>query len=173
MNFQGSEHDQGLTHAILAQAADAIIFADTEGVIRIWNAAAARIFGFTAEDAVGKRLDLIIPDHLRQAHWTGFRRAMQSGTTRLGGRPTLTRGLHKSGRRLYVEMSFAVVRAPSGLAAGSVAVARDATERHEKERRRQSETGSSGSHVDKDDPRSTKARRKRSGVFPVSSGSAT
>ncbi len=68
---------------------------------------------------------------------------MQSGITRLGGRPTLTRGLHKSGRRLYVEMSFAVVRATSGLVAGSVAVARDATERHEEERvrRQQSKTG--------------------------------
>jgi PAS domain S-box-containing protein len=141
------EHDKGLAQAILAQAADAVIFADTGGVIRIWNAAAVRIFGFTAEEAVGKSLDLIIPDHLRQAHWKGFRRAMQSGTTRLGGRPILTRGLHRSGRRLYVEMSFAVVRAPSGLVAGSVAVARDATERHEKERtrRQQSETGPSES----------------------------
>jgi PAS domain S-box-containing protein len=88
-----------------------------------------------------------IPDHLRQAHWTGFRRAMQSGATRLGGRPTLTRGLHKSGRRLYVEMSFAVVRAPSGLVVGAVAVARDATARYEEERarRKQSETGPSES----------------------------
>ena len=152
MNFPGREHDQELAQAILAQAADAVIFADAEGVIRIWNAAAARIFGFTAEEALGKSLDLIIPDHLRQAHWTGFRLAMQTGTTRLGGRPTLTRGLHKSGRRLYVEMSFAVVRAPSGLVAGSVAVARDATERHERERRRQSETGSSGLHVDEGAP---------------------
>jgi hypothetical protein len=39
VNFPGREHDQGLAQAILAQAADAIIFADTEGVIRIWNAA--------------------------------------------------------------------------------------------------------------------------------------
>jgi PAS domain-containing protein len=43
VNFPGREHDQGLAQAILAQAADAIIFADTEGVIRIWNAAAARL----------------------------------------------------------------------------------------------------------------------------------
>ena len=90
---------------ILDQAADAVIFADTEGVIRVWNAAATRVFGFTAEEALGHGLDLIIPAHLRQAHWTGFNRAMQSGATRLAGRPTMTRGLHKSGRPLYVEMS--------------------------------------------------------------------
>jgi PAS domain S-box-containing protein len=70
---------------------------------------------------------------------------MQSGTTRLDGRPTLTRGLHKSGRRLYVEMSFAVVRAPSGPVAGSVAIARDVTQRQEEERQRQWGTGSSES----------------------------
>jgi PAS domain S-box-containing protein len=145
VTFSGREGDQGLAQAILAQAADAVIFADPEGVIRIWNAAAARIFGFTAEETVGNSLDLIIPDRLRPAHWTAFRRAMQSGTARLEARPTLTRGLHKSGRRLYVEMSFAVVRAPSGLVAGSVAIARDVTQRQEEERQRQWGTGSSGS----------------------------
>ena len=145
MNSPAREYDQALAQAILAQAADAVIFADPEGVIRIWNAAAARTFGFAAEEALGESLDLIIPDHLRSAHWTGFHRAMQSGTTRLKGHPTLTRGLHKSGRRLYVEMSFAVVRASSGLVAGSVAIARDVTERHEEERQRQWGTGSGSS----------------------------
>jgi len=129
-----TEENQALAVAILDQAADAVIFSDVEGLIRVWNAAAARIFGFAAEEAMGRSLDLIIPEHLRQAHWSGFHRAMQSGATRLGGRPTMTRGLHPSGRRLYVEMSFAVVRAPSGAIAGSVAVARDATARYEEER---------------------------------------
>lgn len=131
--------------AILDQAADAIIFADTQGVIRLWNAGAARVFGFRAEEALGKSLDLIIPQHLRQAHWTGFHRALQSRATRLAGRPTMTRGLHQSGGRLYVEMSFAVVRASSGSVIGAVAVARDATARYEQERaqRRQSGEGAS------------------------------
>ena len=62
-------------------------------VIRVWNGAAARAFGFAAEEAIGRSLDLIIPEHLRQAHWSGFRRAMQSGATRLGERPTMTRRL--------------------------------------------------------------------------------
>lgn len=131
-----TEQNRALALAVLDQAADAVIFADVEGVIRIWNAAAARIFGFAAEEAIGRSLDLIVPEHLRQAHWNGFHRAMQSGATRLGGRPTMTRGLHGSGRRLYVEMSFAVVRTPLGTVAGSVSIARDATARYEDEKAR-------------------------------------
>ena len=131
-----TEQNEALIFAIIDQAADAVIFADVEGVIRVWNGAAARIFGFAAKEAIGRSLDLIIPEHLRRAHWSGFHRAMQSGETRLGGRPTMTRGLHQSGRRLYVEMSFAVVRASSGAIAGSVAVARDETARYEEGRAR-------------------------------------
>ena len=125
-----------LAHAILEDAADAIIYSDAKGVIRVWNAAASRLFGFSADEALGRSLDLIIPERLREAHWRGFDQAMQSGATRLGGQPTLTRGLHSDGRRLYVEMSFAVVRLPSGEVAGSVAVARDATARYEEQRAR-------------------------------------
>ena len=118
--------------AILEQCADAIIFVDTAGIVRLWNQAAAYVFGFSAEQAVGASIDLIIPEKLRAAHWTGFRRAMETGTTRLNGRPTMTRATHVSGARLYVEMTFAVVRESGGTVLGSVAVARDATERYEK-----------------------------------------
>jgi PAS domain S-box-containing protein len=60
--------------------------------------------------------------------------SLENGKTRLGGRPTLTRGLHKTGQKLYVEMSFALVKDASGAPLGSVAVARDATERVEREK---------------------------------------
>ena len=53
---------------------------------------------------------------------------MNNAALKLAGRPTLTRGQHKSGRKLYVEMTFALVMA-DGAAQGSVAVARDVTER--------------------------------------------
>lgn len=119
---------------ILEQAAEAVIYADRQGVIERWNAAATAMFGFSAAEAIGHRLDLMIPEHLRKAHWRGFDAAMANGKTRLGGRPTLTRGLHKSGQKLYVEMSFALVLDDAGLALGSVAVARDVTERVEREK---------------------------------------
>jgi len=113
--------------AILEQAGDAIIFADRDGVVRTWNAAAARVFGFTAEETLGKAMDMIIPEKLRVAHWRGYRHAMETGELRLAGKPTLTRGVHKSGARLYVEMTFAVVCDRDGRAVGSVAIARDVT----------------------------------------------
>lgn len=119
---------------ILEQAAEAVIYANRQGVIERWNAAAVAMFGFSAAEAIGQNLDLMIPEHLRNAHWRGFEAAMVNGKTRLGGRPTLTRGLHKSGQKLYVEMSFALVVDAAGSALGSVAVARDVTERVEREK---------------------------------------
>lgn len=119
--------DDGTAAAVVESMADALIYADADGVIRLWNAAAAQVFGFTAEEAIGRNLDMIVPERLREAHWTGFDRAMQTGATRLGGRATRTRATHKSGRRLYVDMSFAVVRSAAGATLGAVAVAREAT----------------------------------------------
>ena len=119
---------------ILEQTAEAVIFANKEGVIERWNAAAVTMFGFTASEALGQSLDLVIPDRLRKAHWRGFDAAMGNGKTRLRGRPTLTRGVHKTGQKLYVEMSFALVMDTNGSPLGSVAIARDATERVEREK---------------------------------------
>ena len=129
------DDDTNLAERILDQAADAVIFADRSGTIRRWNGAAAALFGFPAEEALGQSLDLIIPEYLRPAHWRGFDAAMKNAALKLKGRPTLTRGQDKSGRKLYVEMTFALVAA-NGEALGSVAVARDVMERVERERAR-------------------------------------
>jgi PAS domain S-box-containing protein len=124
-----------MAEQILEEVADALICADRNGAIIRWNRACTALFGFSAEEALGQNLDLIIPEHLRAAHWRGFDAAMTRGALKLEGRPTLTRALHKSGRRLYVEMTFAIVKESSGnRVACSVAMARDVTERVEKER---------------------------------------
>lgn len=116
---------------LVAGTPDAVIYADREGTIRVWNDGAAALFGFSAAEALGQNLDLIIPERLRAAHWAGFDRAMETGTTKGGREVRVTRGLHKDGRRLYVEMSFGVaLDARSGKAIGSVAMARDGTERY-------------------------------------------
>jgi len=126
-----------LTHLdemIVEQMAEAVVYSDRNGIIERWNGGAVATFGFTASEALGQNLDLMIPEHLRAAHWRGFEAAMASGSMRLKGRPTLTRGLHKSGAKLYVEMSFSLVCDDAGKAIGSVAVARDVTERVEREK---------------------------------------
>lgn len=114
---------------ILEQAADALIYSNREGVIERWNRAATSMFGYELAEAYGQSVDLIIPESLRAAHWRGFEAAMQSGSTRLDGRPTLTRAVHKSGEKRYVEMSFSLVIDGHGKTIGSVAMARDVTER--------------------------------------------
>ncbi len=120
---------------VLDQVADALICANQTGSIIRWNRACTALFGYSAEEALGQSLDLIIPQHLRAAHWNGFDEAVKKGTLKLQGRPTLTRALHKSGRRLYVEMTFAIVKAAAGSEVlGAVAVARDVTDRVERER---------------------------------------
>jgi PAS domain S-box-containing protein len=129
------EDRSSLAESILEQMADAVIYADDTGTIRRWNHAAAALFGYSAAEALGQKLDLIIPEHLRAAHWRGFEAAMTNGVMKLQGRPTLTRATHQTGRRLYVELTFALVQGHAGGAArGAVAVARDVTERTEQQR---------------------------------------
>src|SRR5215813_4926478 len=98
------EDQSKLAEQILEQVADAVIATDRSGAIISWNHASTMLFGYSAEETLGQSVELIIPEHLRAAHWKGFDAAIANGATKLEGRPTLTRALHKSGRRLYVEM---------------------------------------------------------------------
>ena len=134
-NDELAEDRSSLPESILEHIADAVIYADRSGTIRRWNHAAAALFGYSATEALGRNLDLIIPEHLRARHWGGFETAMTKGVLSLQGRPTLTRAAHKTGQKLYVEMTFALVKGGSeGPVIGSVAVARDVTERVERQR---------------------------------------
>jgi PAS domain S-box-containing protein len=132
---QSMEEPPKLAERILEQVADAVISTDRTGAIIRWNHASDALFGYSAGEALGQSVELIIPEHLRTAHWTGFHAAMAKGSTKLQGRPTLTRALHKSGRRLYVEMTFAIVKGDTeSEVLGAVAMVRDVTERVERER---------------------------------------
>jgi PAS domain S-box-containing protein len=120
LEFDGS----ALSQAVVRQAPDAIIFADLEGAIRIWNHAAEAMFGYPAAEVLGKSLDVIIPERLRAAHWKGFDNALVSGNTKYGGRAMTTRATHKDGSKVYVDMSFGLVRDQAGGVVGALAIAR-------------------------------------------------
>jgi len=124
-----TQTESTLAERVLAGMMEAVIHADRQGLIELWNPAAEALFGYPAAEAIGQSLDLIIPERLREAHWRGFDAAIASGRTRLHGRPTVTRATHRSGATLYVEMSFALVFDAAGQVIGSVAVARDVTDR--------------------------------------------
>jgi PAS domain S-box-containing protein len=123
-----------LGRLIVEQAPDAMIYADLEGVIRVWNASATRVFGHTAEDAVGQNLDLIVPEQFRDAHWKGYDRALGEKKTKYEGRALPTRSVRADGETIYVELSFAIVLDGTGEPIGALAHARDITERREQER---------------------------------------
>ena len=120
-----------LGQALLVSSSDAIIATDREGHVTFWNPGAERIFGFAADEAAGKSLDLIIPENLRARHWEGFHHVMKTGTSRYGDGDLLSvPGLTKSGRRISVEFTIVMLRDETGIA-GTVAVMRDVTKRFE------------------------------------------
>lgn len=130
--------DPAVFRAIVEQSTDAVIFSDREGTIRIWNHGAELIFGYPAAEALGRSLDLIIPERLRAAHWAGFRRAVDLGRTKYAGKVMTTRSLHKDGRKLYVDLSFGLVEDGAAGLVGVFATGRDCTERHLAEKALQS-----------------------------------
>jgi len=126
--------DDELTTLVVDQAPDAMIFAGADGMIRLWNQAATTLFGYPSAEAVGKNLDIIIPERFRESHWRGFERALADGTTKYRGRALPTRSARKDGTTLYVELTFAIVKDASGAVVGALAHARDITERFLRER---------------------------------------
>ena len=105
-----------------------IIFADREGVIQIWNRGAAELFGYLPQEAVGRPLDIIVPEHLRHAHWEGFGKAVASGHAKHGTGAMKSRATHKAGHKLYVSLAFSVVKDRDGKVIGAMATARPFTE---------------------------------------------
>jgi PAS domain S-box-containing protein len=132
--MQGS-HESGNTkldlfQALVEQAPDAIIFADRGGTIQVWNRGAEAVFGYSAAEVVGTSLNVIIPERLQGAHWEGFRRAIDSGQTESGNRVLTTRSVHKDGHKLYLDLSFGLLKDRAGAVVGALAIGRDCTTRY-------------------------------------------
>jgi PAS domain S-box-containing protein len=121
-----------LADAILDAAADAIVASDPDGIIRFWNPGAMRIFGFTAEEAVGRSLDIIIPERLRARHWEGYAAMMRSGRSRYGaGEVLAVPGIRKDGSQVSLEFTLVALKDDRDRVSGLVAVMRDVTARFE------------------------------------------
>lgn len=123
---------EALGPTIVAAAPDAVIVADRDGIVRLWNAGAERLFGHPAAEAIGRSLDLIIPEKQRAAHWAGWQRMLQTGTSRYGEDDLLAvPGLRRDGSRVSLEFSIFPVRDDRGEVTGLGAVLRDVTRRFE------------------------------------------
>jgi PAS domain S-box-containing protein len=144
VNWNSPATHEQLCRCIVDRAQDAVIMADRDGIIRLWNRGAEIIFGFGEKEAVGRSLDLIVPDKFRRAHNEGYRLAMETGQIRHDGRVLTTRSQHKWGSRLYVDLSFGLLKDDAGKVIGSFAVGRDATARHLEEAARREKAGVPG-----------------------------
>ena len=129
---QLDERPLTLTDAVLAAMvrglADAVVIADRAGMIRLWNAAAERLFGWTASEALGQPLTMIIPDRLRSRHTSGYERVMDTGETSYADRLLQVPALHRDGRRLSIAFTVSLVHDELRTPAGVAAVIRDDSE---------------------------------------------
>src|ERR1700680_3552576 len=97
-------------HRLVSGMSDAIIYADAEGVIRLWNRGATRIFGFTEAEALGRSLDIIIPERQRERHWQGYRATMRTGQTRYrDGQVLSVPAVRKDGARISVGVHYCAI----------------------------------------------------------------
>lgn len=129
-----SHPDKELCQRIVAESQDAIIFADHDGIIRLWNSGAEAMFGYPAEEAIGQTLDVIIPERLRQRHWDGWRKVMATGVTRYGREVLAVPAMRKDGARISIEFTIIVLRDKRGNPLGAAATIRDVTMRWQQEK---------------------------------------
>jgi PAS domain S-box-containing protein len=130
---ESADHDW-LCRKIVEHSPMAIMFADREGKIRLWNSGAETVFGYTEKEALGQSLDLIVPERQRQRHWEGWDKVMASGVTKYGRDPLAVPAMRKDGSRISIEFNVVLVRADSGELAGVAALVQDVTARWQKQK---------------------------------------
>lgn len=128
-----ADHDW-LYQRIVEDSPIAILFADRDGKIRFWNAGAEAIFGYSAAEAVGQSLDLIVPERQRPRHWEGWTRVMASGVTKYGRDALAVPATRRDGTRISIEFNIVLLRAPTGELVGAAAMVQDVTARWQQQK---------------------------------------
>ena len=94
-----------LAQAILDAAVDGIVIMDTAGIVRSINAAAERIFGYTAAEVVGRNVSMLMPEPYRSAHDGYLRHHLETGETRIIGKGREVQGLRKDGHVFPLDLA--------------------------------------------------------------------
>lgn len=123
-----------LCRQIVDNSEDAIIFADRDGIIALWNSGAETMFGYSADEALGQSLDLIIPERLRERHWKGYSQSMTTGITRYDRQVLAVPAIRKDGSRISIEFTIVLLRDEKGELLGPAAIIRDVTTRWERDK---------------------------------------
>jgi PAS domain S-box-containing protein len=111
--------------AIVASSSDGIIGKTLEGVITSWNAAAERIFGYAAEEIVGRPIFAMIPEELHDTERTLLERIRRGERAEFAE----TVRIRKDGRRINIAFTVSPIRDSSGVVIGASSIARDITDR--------------------------------------------
>ena len=120
--------------AVIAAVGDAIVASGPDGAITLWNPAAEYIFGFTAAEAIGQSLDIIIPERLRKRHWDGYDKTMETGVTRYGHDVLRVPAINKKGEPLSIAFTVGMLHGVDGKVSAIVASMRDETVRFNEDR---------------------------------------
>ena len=123
-----------LCDRIVEDAQAGIIFADEGGTIRLWNSGAEAMFGYTAAEAIGQSMEMIIPEKHRARHDEGYARVMQTGITKYGKDALAVPALRKDGSRISIEFTIVLVRSAEGGMIGAAAIVQDVTARWERDK---------------------------------------
>ena len=125
---------QWLSENIVDQSPIAIVVGDREGIVRLWNAGAEAMFGWTAAEAIGKSMDMIIPEKHRPRHWEGYDRVMGTGVTKYGRNQLAVPALTRDGRRISIEFNVVLLKNGEGQVLGIAASMQDVTARWERDK---------------------------------------
>jgi PAS domain S-box-containing protein len=132
--MQTAPTQEWLSGRIVGESSDAIMFADRQGIIRLWNRGAEKMFGYSESEALGQSLDLIIPENLRGRHWDGYYRVMESGESRYSTEMLSAPALRRDGTRISTEFSMVMVKGGDDKVLGVAAVIRDVSARWQREK---------------------------------------
>ena len=129
--LESLEHSEERFRSVVETATDAIISADSTGTICFWNTAAENIFGYTADEVIGKPLTVMMPERFHEDHRNGLHRLVSTGVAKLIGKTVQVTGLRKNGTEVPVELSLATSRTEEGRF--FTALCHDITERKQTE----------------------------------------
>jgi PAS domain S-box-containing protein len=118
--------------SVAQTASDAIITVNSRGKIVFWNHAAGKIFGYSADEAVGKPLTSMMPERFRKGHEKGLKRAVSTGQFSIVGNTVEMIGCGKDGRDFPVELSLATWKTKEGVF--FTGIVRDIAERKQAEK---------------------------------------
>ena len=119
---------------MIEQASEAVLFADANEIIKIWNKKAELVFGYTLEEAIGRPLAIIIPDRFLSRHQDGYKGVMKTGVTAYDDKVLSVPAKRKDGSTISIEFSVSIIR-EKGEILGVLAIIRDTTGKWHKKKK--------------------------------------